>query len=100
VDDRRLRDRADVTHWEPPIHGLNEPMWTARDPETGCTGIGRVEAEAYGNLAAAVDRYEEEGSSTGYTKYPGTLRRRPMGEPGRDDGSGLLDWLADAFRRD
>lgn len=100
MNDRRLRDRADITHWEPPVHGLKEPMWTARDPETGCTGIGRVEAEAFGNLAAAVDRYEEEGGSTGYTKYPGTLRRRPMGEPGREEGSGLIDWLADAFRRD
>ena len=100
MDDRGLRDRAVTTHWEPPVHGLEESMWTARDPATGCTGIGRVEAEAYGNLAAAVHHYEDEESAVGYTKYPGTLRRRPMGEPGRDEGSGLLDWLAGAFRRD
>lgn len=75
-------------------------MWTARDPETGCAGIGRVEAEAYGNLAAAVHRYEEEGSTDGYTKYPGTLRRKPMGTPGRGENSGLIGWLANAFRRD
>jgi hypothetical protein len=100
VDDRRLRDRAVTTHWEPPVHGLERAMWTARDPETGCTGIGKVEAEAYGNLAAAVHLYEEEGSSVGYTKYPGTVRRKPMGEPGRGGKTGLIDWLADAFRRD
>ena len=89
-----------TTHWEPPIHGLKEEMWTARDPVTGCAGIGRVEAEAYGNLAAAVHRYDEEESTTGYTKYPGTLRRRPIGEAGRVEGSGLLGWLADTFSRD
>ena len=99
VDDRSLRDRAVTTHWEPPVHGLKEPMWTARDPETGCTGIGKVEAEAYGNLAAAVHLHDEEGSGVGYTKYPGRLRRRPMGEPGRGEREGLLDWLAGAFRR-
>ncbi|MEF8841077.1 MAG: hypothetical protein V5A62_05565 [Haloarculaceae archaeon] len=100
MDDHGLRERAVTTHWEPPVHGLKESMWTARDPETGCTGLGRVEAEAYGNLAAAVHHYEDEGSTTGYTKYPGTLRRRPMGDPGREEGSGLLEWLAGAFRRD
>jgi len=100
VDDRRLRDRTVTTHWEPPAHGLEEAMWTARDPETGCTGIGRVEAEAYGNLAAAVHQHEAEGSSVGYTKYPGTLRRTPMGKPGEDESTGLIDWLAGAFRRD
>lgn len=89
-----------TTHWEPPVHGLDEPMWTARDPKTDCAGIGRVEAEAFGNLAAAVHRYEEEGSTTGYTKYPGKLRRKPMGEPGPSEGSGLLEWLAGAFRRE
>lgn len=99
MEDRSLRDRAVVDRLEPPVHDLDEPMWTARDRETGCLGIGRVEAEAYGNLAAAVHRYEEEGSSTGYTKYPGVLRRRPAGGPGRDAGSGLLGWLTGVFRR-
>jgi hypothetical protein len=100
VEDRRLRDRAVITEWEPPVHGLEEPMWTARDPVTGCAGIGRVEAEAYGNLAAAVHYHDEEGATTGYTKYPGTLRRRPTSGPGRGEGGGLIDWLAGAFRRD
>ena len=99
MDDRSLRARAVTTHWEPPVHGLEEPMWTARDPETGCTGIGKVEAEAYGNLAAAVDVHEAEGGDVGYTKYPGTLHRRPMGEPGRGEREGLFDWPAGAFRR-
>jgi hypothetical protein len=100
VGDQRLRDRAATTHWEPPVRGLEEPMWTARDPKTGCTGLGRVEAEAFGNLAAAVHHYEEEESHTGYTKYPGRLRRQPMGESTQEETSGLLDWLAGAFRRD
>ena len=99
MEDRRLRDRAVITEWEPPIHGLEEPMWTARDPVTGCAGIGRVEAEAYGNLAAAVHYHDKEGSTVGYTKYPGTLHRRPIGDSGGDGASGLLDRLADAFRR-
>ena len=99
MEDRRLRDRAVTTEWEPPVHGLEEPMWTAKDPVTGCTGIGRIEAEAYGNLAAAVHHYDEEGGSVGYTKYPGTLRRSPPTDPG-GGGSGLLNRLADALRRD
>lgn len=98
MDDRPLRDRAVTTRWEEPVFDLEEPMWTARDPATDCAGIGRVEAEAYGNLAAAVRRYEEEGSTTGYTKYPGPLRRRP-GTAGRDGRSGWLGRLAGAFRR-
>lgn len=100
MTERTLRARAVTTHWEPPTHGLDEDMWTARDPETGCAGLGKVEAEAYGNLAAAVHHYEAEGSSTPYTKYPGQLHRRPMGEPGRDSGPGAFDWLFDIFRRD
>lgn len=99
MEDRSLRERAVTTLWEPPVHGIEEPMWTARDPVTDCAGIGRVEAEAYGNLAAAVHYYDEEGSSVAYTKYPGTLHRRPMGKSGPESGSGLFDWLADAFRR-
>jgi hypothetical protein len=99
VEDRSLRERAVTTHWEPPVHGLEQPMWTARDPTTGCAGIGRVEAEAYGNLAAAVHHYDEEGSTVGYTKYPGTLHRRPLGDSDDDGASGLLGRLADAFRR-
>lgn len=94
-----MRERAVIDRFEPPVHDLKEPMQTARDPVTGCLGIGRVEAEAYGNLAAAVHRYEEEGSSTGYTKYPGVLRRRPVSGPERESESGLLGRLTGAFRR-
>ena len=100
MEDRSLRDRAEIDRLEPPVHDLDEPMWTARDGATGCLGIGRVEAEAYGNLAAAVHHFEEEeGSSTGYTKYPGVLRRRPVSGPEREGGSGLLGWLIGVFGR-
>ena len=100
MTERTLRARAVTTHWEPPTHGLEDDMWTARDPETGCAGLGKVEAEAYGNLAAAVHYYEAEGSSTAYTKYPGRLHRRPMGKPGEVRRTGVIDWLLDAFRSD
>jgi hypothetical protein len=53
-----VRDRAWVEHRRPPIDDLEKPVWIAEDPVTECAGVGRVKAEAVGNLVTVVVQYE------------------------------------------
>jgi len=86
MDAEGVRQRAQVSHYEPPVYGLDEPMWVAEDDETGCAGVGRVEAEAVGNLVAAVDSHgEQEGA---YVKLPGRVVERRWDDGRGDDASG------------
>jgi hypothetical protein len=90
-----IRSRADLAHYEPPVHGLDEPRYVATDPETDCVGIGAVEAEAVGNLIAVVIEYERAGGTgTPYVKAPGRVVEMTW-----SDGAsgGLLDRLARLF---
>ncbi|MFC6734261.1 MULTISPECIES: hypothetical protein [unclassified Haladaptatus] len=87
-----LRARATVTCYEPPLYDLEKPLWVAEDPETDCVGIGRVEAEAFGNLTAAVAEFEADGGRVPYKKLPGRTIRR-------EAGGGLLEKLRERFGR-
>jgi len=87
-----VRERAQVTHVEPPVYGLDEALWSAEDPETDCVGYGRVEAEAVGNLIAVV--VERGGDSpVGHVKLPGEVVERRW----ERDADGLLSRLGDLF---
>lgn len=73
-----VRDRAWVEHREPPMDDLDESMWIAEDPVTECAGVGRVEAEAIGNLIAVVIEYEHrDESDPPLLKLPGSVVVRP-----------------------
>jgi len=92
TDPDSVRDRAVVTHAEPPLYDLDEPLWSAEDPETNCVGYGRVEAEAVGNLIAVVtDR--ADASDAGYVKLPGKVVERTWQES--DDG--IVSKFIDVF---
>jgi len=92
TDPEAVRERAVVTHVEPPIHGLEEALWSAEDPETDCVGYGRVEAEAVGNLVAVVAEYGGD-SSVGHVKLPGDVVERTW----ERDSGGVLSRLGDLF---
>ncbi|WP_135822599.1 hypothetical protein [Halostella litorea] len=90
VDPDALRARAQVTHVEPPVYGLDEALWSAEDPETDCVGYGRVEAEAVGNLVAVV--VERGGdSAVGHVKLPGEVVERTW----EREENGVLSRLGD-----
>lgn len=77
-DPADVRDRAWVEHRRPPVDALDEPMWIAEDPITECSGVGRVEAEAIGNLVAVVIEYERrDASGPPLLKLPGSVVKRP-----------------------
>lgn len=95
-DGERVRERVRVTRYEPPVYDLDEPMWVAEDDETGCVGIGRVEAEAVGNLLALVDSHGHRDG--GHVKLPGRVVERSWQDVGKGDVfEGLLDRLLDRF---
>jgi hypothetical protein len=83
-----VRERASVARYEPPVYDLDEPMWVAEDDETNCVGVGRVEAEAVGNLLAVVDAHGHE--PTGWVKLPGQTVERTW-----EAETSLLDRLWD-----
>jgi hypothetical protein len=87
VDAEAVRERATVSHYEPPVFGLEEPMWVAEDDENDCVGVGRVEAEAVGNLVAVVGAHGHDHG--GHVKLPGRVIERTW----RGDEEGLLDRL-------
>ena len=94
VDD--VRERCEITHWEPPVYDIEEEMWVAEDPITECMGFGRIEAEALGNLLAVVEEYETDGETgTPYVKLSGDTVRRTWDRRYREDGDGLLGRLRD-----
>lgn len=77
-DPDEIRDRAWVEHRRPPVDDLDEAMWIAEDPVTECAGVGRIEAEAIGNLVAVVIEYERRGESDPpLLKLPGSVVVRP-----------------------
>lgn len=92
TDPDSIRERAVVTHAEPPLYDLDEPLWSAEDPETNCVGYGRVEAEAMGNLiAVAVERADM--SDTGYAKMPGEVMERTW----QDSSESIVSKFTDVF---
>ncbi|NHN48910.1 hypothetical protein G9464_15075 [Halostella sp. JP-L12] len=92
ADPDAVRERATVTHLEPPLLDIEEEMWSAEDPETGCVGYGRVEAEAVGNLVAVVAERAGE-SEVGYVKLPGEVVERTW----RGERDGVVSKLSDLF---
>lgn len=90
VDAEEIRERATVDRYEPPVFGLEEPMWIAEDEQTDCVGVGRLRAEAEGNLVALVESHgHREG---GYIKLPGMVHRRTWQD---ESGDGLLERVRD-----
>lgn len=87
-----VAERATVAHLEPPVYGLDEPMWTAEDDETDCVGVGRVEAEAVGNLVSVVVAYDRD-PGTSYVKLPGQVVERTWANEA--ESGGVLDALRD-----
>lgn len=87
-----VRDRARIEHYEPPVYGLDEPLWVARDEETGCSGLGRVEEEAIANLVSLVVAHETAAVEDGeYVKLPGKVVEKTWtDDSGTDSGKGLL----------
>jgi hypothetical protein len=101
VDAQGVRERAWVERRGPAETGLDEEMWTAIDPVTDCTGAGRVEAEAVGNLIAVVAEFERRDDTDPLMKVPGRIITRPGG-PGTEAGAGaasasLFDDLRSLF---
>jgi hypothetical protein len=94
-----VRERSDVTYMEPPLYNVDRAFWVAEDPDSGCMGLGQVEAEAIGNLIAVVREYEDDGGAgTPYVKVPGdTVEKSWDRSEDRDEGGlfgrlrGLLD---------
>ncbi|PSQ28984.1 hypothetical protein BRD03_01510 [Halobacteriales archaeon QS_9_68_17] len=92
TDPDAVRERATVTHLEPPLLDIEEEMWSAEDPETNCVGYGRVEAEAVGNLVAVVAEHAGE-SGVGHVKLPGEVVERTW----QEDPDGVVSTLSNLF---
>jgi hypothetical protein len=96
TDPDDVRDRAWIEHRRPPIDGLEEPMWFAEDPATECAGVGRVEAEAVGNLVSVVAEYERrDESGPPLLKLPGNVVVRPSFRSG--SANSVFDRLRSLF---
>ena len=76
TDPDEIRDRAWVERCRPARGDHDEPTWVAEDPVTDCIGIGRVEAEAVGNLVSVVE-CEHAESNRPLVKLPGRVADRP-----------------------
>jgi hypothetical protein len=92
TDPDSVRERAVVTHAEPPLYDVDEPLWSAEDPETNCVGYGRVEAEAMGNLIAVVVE-RADTSDTGHAKMPGEVMERTW----QDSSESIVSKFTDVF---
>jgi predicted RNase H-like HicB family nuclease len=89
-----VRERASVEQYQPPVFGLEEPMWIATDEETGCSGVGKIEEEAVANLLSLVATHESAATDDGeYLKLPGQVREKTWA----DSRSGVLGRLLDRF---
>lgn len=89
-----VRQRATVEHYEPPVRGIEEPLWIATDEETGCSGVGKIEAEAIGNLLSLVATHETAAvDDAEYMKFPGDVREKTW----TGESEGLVGRLLDAF---
>lgn len=86
-----VRERASVEHYEPPVYGLDEPLWVAHDEETGCSGVGKVEAEAVGNLVSLIVVHETAAADDAeYVKLPGQVREKTWTGSGSEGIVGRL----------
>ncbi|MFB6106364.1 MAG: hypothetical protein ABEJ70_05260 [Halobacteriaceae archaeon] len=100
MDAETVLDRATVTHAEPPLYGLQRPVWVAEDAETGCSGLGHVEAQARGNLVAAVERYAAVGGTGDpFVAFPGRRVRKTWAEDASDGRRGVLERAAALLHR-
>jgi len=91
-----VRERAWVDHRRPPVTDIDEAMWFAEDPVTDCAGVGRVEAEAVGNLVAVVTEFEAPGGPDNPTmKLPGRTVTRPSVQT--DQSESVLDRVRSLF---
>lgn len=89
-----VRERAAVEHYEPPVYGIEEPVWIATDEATGCSGVGKVEDEAIGNLLSLVATHETAAiDDAEYVKLPGSVREKTWA--GESDG--LVGRLLEKF---
>jgi len=97
-EERAVRERAMVQQYEPPVFGIERDMWVAEDAETGCTGIGRVEDEAVGNLVSLVLTHESAAiDETEYLKLPGQVREKRWSNAGARKRRGIVERLFDGF---
>lgn len=95
---RSIRDRASVEQYEPPVLGLDREMWVARDEETGCTGIGRVEDEAIGNLVSLVLTHETAAYvEEEYVKLPGQVMQKRWTDAGARKRRGIVERFFGGF---
>lgn len=74
ADPDAIRDRLQVMHIDDTISLSEGAVWHAEDPQTGCIGLGAVEAEAVGNAISVVSQYERDApSGPPYVKTPGRV---------------------------
>jgi len=89
-----VRERAEIEHYEPPVYGIEEPLWIATDEATGCSGVGKIEEEAVGNLLSLVATHETAPvDDAEYMKFPGDVREKTW--TGESDG--LVGRLLEKF---
>ncbi|MFC4447496.1 hypothetical protein [Halorussus aquaticus] len=92
ADPDAIRERLQVVHLDEPLSVSEEAVLYAEDPQTGCIGLGEVEAEAVGNAVSVVVRYErDERSGPPYVKAPGRVVRKSWGR----DRTGVLSRVRD-----
>lgn len=97
-EERTVRERATVERYEPPVFGIDRELWVAEDEETGCTGIGRVEDEAIGNLVSLVLTHESAAvDETEYLKLPGDVREKRWSDAGARKRRGIVERFFEAF---
>jgi len=95
TDPDAIRERA----WVERRGGVGKtelgPLWIAEDPVTDCAGAGEIEAEAVGNLLAAVAEYEASDGEQPLLKTPGPVVDR--GSVPGDASSSLVDRVLSRF---
>jgi hypothetical protein len=97
-EERAITERATVEQYEPPVFGIERDMWVAEDAETGCTGIGRVEQEALGNLVSLILTHESAAMDDGeYLKLPGQVREKRWSDAGARKRRGLVERFFGGF---
>ncbi|WP_135853812.1 hypothetical protein [Halorussus salinus] len=80
ADADEIRDRLQLVELDESLSVTGEELTYAEDPETGCLGIGEIEAEAVGNAISVVVRYEREGDDgPPLVKAPGNVVRKTWG---------------------
>jgi len=94
-DESAVLKRAWIEHHDPATSTVENPVWIAEDPESNCLAFGAVQAEAEGNLVAAVIEYEQSDDETPLLKLPGRTVPRPP--TGRDNPQSLLDRFRSLF---